>query len=197
MERHSGGIFEGCSSDVDVGVEILFCGTSWSCFAHDPMESSDGAHVMLCKMSGEMRSQGGVIHLWGVLMWWIIPVRNYSECFGVNSVSLWLLTVSYGFLTTTLYFPVVLYLFSHASLYARDSSMSYMLQFFPQTLLTILRWWSKVAKTRKAVPRVASYHSGSALGCHLFEVRVGFCEFHNNFGHSKTTEVWSCILLSL
>lgn len=27
------------------------------------MESSDGAHVVLCKMSGEMRSQGGVIHL--------------------------------------------------------------------------------------------------------------------------------------
>lgn len=63
MERYSGGIFEGCSSDVEEGVEILFCGTSWSCFAHDPMESSDGAHVMLCKMSGEMRSQGGMIHL--------------------------------------------------------------------------------------------------------------------------------------
>lgn len=63
MERYGGGIFEECSSDVEEGVEILFCGTSWSSFAHDPMESSDGAHVMLCKMSGEMRSQGGVIHL--------------------------------------------------------------------------------------------------------------------------------------
>lgn len=67
--RYSGGISEECSSNMEEGVENLFCGTSWSCFAHGPVESSDGAHVMLCKMSGKMRSQGGVIHLRGVLMW--------------------------------------------------------------------------------------------------------------------------------
>lgn len=67
--RCSGGISEGCSSNGEEGVENFFCGISWSCFAHGPMESSDGAHVMLRKMSGKMRSQGGVIHLQGVLMW--------------------------------------------------------------------------------------------------------------------------------
>lgn len=61
--RYSGGISDKFGSNVEEGVENLFCGTSWSCFAHGPMESSDGAHVMLCKMSGKMRSQGGVIHL--------------------------------------------------------------------------------------------------------------------------------------
>ena len=66
--RYSGGISEEYSRNVEEGVENLFCSTSWSCFAHGPMESSEGARVMLCKMSGKMRSQGGVIHLQGVLM---------------------------------------------------------------------------------------------------------------------------------
>lgn len=50
-------------------MENLLCGTSWSCFAHGPVESSDGARVMLHKMSGKMRFQGDMIHLQGVLMW--------------------------------------------------------------------------------------------------------------------------------
>lgn len=180
------------------GMEILFCGTSWSCFAHDPVESSDGARVMLCKMSGEMRSQGGVIHLWGVLMWWIIPVRNSCKCFRVNSVSFWLPTVSEGFLTTTLHFPVVLYLFFHmlpcmpGTLECLTSSCSSL----KPCSQTNLRWWAEVVELeiRKAVLAKALCHS--ALGCRLFEVRVAFYEVHNSFDHSKTTKVWSCVLLS-